>query len=156
MILHYEWGLFLLEWLFHNVVAMRNREMQQHLQRCPHSPSVHDGPIHPSMRSLLGLANEEILEVAEVVYHGWYGVALSILPHWCQDQFMADLDEELGQHLIRAGLHGTMRTVSSLSRGRRCCHTHSSSQAQLPSLSTHQHEGTSASLQHEHSHMQAH
>ena len=155
-----EWGLFLLEGLFHNVTAMRKREMSQHLQRCPHShqstTAEEMAPIHLSMRGLLGSTNDEILEVAEEVYCGWYGVVLSILPCWHQDQFMAEHHEGLDQCLIRAGLCGAMRAARFLSRGRRCSHAHSSSQAWLPSLSTHGCEGTSASLWYGHSHMWAH
>ena len=103
---HQDRGLFLLECLFHNVVAMRKREMQQHLQRCPHSHqsimTKEMAPTHLSMRSLLGSTNDEILEVAEEVYHGQYGVVPSILPHQHQDHFMAELHEELGQCLIKA------------------------------------------------------
>ena len=42
----------------------------------------------PSVRSLLGCTNDEILEVAEDVYQWWYQVVLSILPCQCQDQLM--------------------------------------------------------------------
>ena len=36
-------------------------------------------PVHLSVRSLLGSTNDEILEVAKDVYHGWYQVAPSVL-----------------------------------------------------------------------------
>ena len=51
--------------------------------------------------------------MAEEVYHGQYGVALNILPCQHQDQFLAELHEELGQHLIRVGLHAAMRAARS-------------------------------------------
>ena len=42
---------------------------------------------------------DEILGIAEEVYHWWYEVALSVLPYQHQDEFMAELHEELGQCL---------------------------------------------------------
>ena len=108
------------------------------------------------MRSLLGLTNDEVPEVVEEVYQGWYGVVSSILPYWHQDHFMAELHEEVSQHLIRPGIWGTIRAPRSLSSGRKCSCTCSSSQTWLPSLSTNWHEGTSASQWHGYSHMWAH
>ena len=45
---------------------------------------------------------------------------------------MTKLHEELGQCLIRAGLHGAMGTAQFLSQGRRCSWAHSSSKAGSP------------------------
>ena len=44
-------------------------------------------PEQPSVKSLLGLMDEEILERAEQVYQGQYEAALKILPCQCQEQF---------------------------------------------------------------------
>ena len=61
-------------------------------------------PEHPSVRTLLGSTDQEILDVAEHVYQGQYKVALSMLPRRLQDQFMAKLHEELSKQLVRANL----------------------------------------------------
>ena len=76
---------------------------------------------------------QEILEVAKQVYQGQYEVGLSVLPCWCQDQFMAEHPEELSQHLIRTGLCGVIGAAQSLSRRRRHSHAHSSSLARSSS-----------------------
>ena len=74
-------------------------------------------------------------------YRGQYEVAPSILPHRCQDQFMAKLHKELGQCLVRAGLCDVMGTAQPLSRGRSCLWAHSSSWARSPSAETRRNEG---------------
>ena len=56
-------------------------------------------PFHPLVRSLLGLAEEEILKLAEDISCGQYWVVPSILPWLYQDQLMEDLHRELGQQL---------------------------------------------------------
>ena len=89
---------------------------------------------HPSLRTLLGSTDQEILDVAEQVYKGLYEVAPSILPCRQQDQFMAELHGELGQCLVRAGLQGVTGTAQSLSRERRHLWACSSSQARSPSV----------------------
>ena len=90
---------------------MQRRELQCHMQRHPNSHQTtvakDMSPKQPSVLGLLGSTDEEILEVAKDVYCGWYQVALSILPHWFQDQLMGDLHNELGQWLWKAGLHDT-------------------------------------------------
>ena len=73
----------------------------------------------PSVRTLLGSTDWEILNVAEQVYRGQYEVVPSVLLHRHQDQFMAKLHEELGQCLVRAGLWSVMGAAQSLSRERR-------------------------------------
>ena len=128
-----EWGLFLLEHLFHNATAIRKRKQQWHAWRCQHflqtAMAEEMAPEHPSIRSLLGSTDDEILEIAEQVYWGQYEAVSSILPHWHQEQFMAELYEELGQNLTRAGLWEATRTGRSPSRGRRCSCAYSLSQA---------------------------
>ena len=59
---------------------------------------------HPSVKTLIGSTDLEILDVAEHVYRGQYEVALSMLPQRLQDQFMAELYEELSKHMVKAGL----------------------------------------------------
>ena len=89
-------------------------------------------PEHPSVRTLLGSTDQEILDVMEQVYRGQYEVVSSIQFCRHQDQFMGKLHEEQGQHMVRAGLCGVMVTAHFLSRGRRHPQAHSSSQARLP------------------------
>ena len=45
-------------------------------------------PEHPSVRTLLGPTDKEILGMAEQVYQGQYVLALSELPHWQQEEYM--------------------------------------------------------------------
>ena len=91
LILHEEWRLFLLECLFHNATTMRNKEWQQHAQRCPtltKPPWMKEtAPEQPSVRNLLWSMDEEILEIAEQVYLGQCEALSSVLPHWHQEQF---------------------------------------------------------------------
>ena len=133
---HQEQTLFLVEWMFHVVAAMRRREIQCHMRSCPHSHqsmmAKETAPFHPSVKSLLELTEDEILGTAEEVYHGWYEVLSSILPQWHQDELMVELHEELGQHLTRAGLQDIM--ARSLSKGRRHSHAGSLSWAPSPSV----------------------
>ena len=147
-----EWGLFLLGHLFHNAVVMRKREMQQHLQRHPHSHqskmAKKMAPVHPSVRSLLGSADEEMLKLAKDVYHGWYQVVPSVIPHQCQDQLMGDLHRESGQQMMRGGLCVNTGLDQSLSRGRVCSWACSQSQTWSPLAETSRKEGTSTPWQH--------
>ena len=86
----------------------------------PNCSSWGHSPEQPSVWGLLDSTDEEILEVAEDVHHGWYQVVLSILPCRHQDQLMGDLHNELGWWLWRAGLCGTTSSGRSQSRGRAC------------------------------------
>ena len=91
---HQEWELFLLEHLLHNVVAMWRKEWEWHLRMGHHSQQTamaeEMASEHPSIRTLLGSPNQEILGVAEQVYMGYYELAPSVFTCW-QDQFPADL-----------------------------------------------------------------
>ena len=71
--------------------------------------------------------------MAKLVYRGQYEAASSVLPHKCQDQFMTELHEELGQHLVRAGIWHVTEASQSLSRGRRHSQANSSSHDRSPS-----------------------
>ena len=117
---------------------MRTRELQQHRQRCLHSHQTATAeemaPVHPTVRSLLGFTNGEILEVAKDVYSRWYQVAPSIPPFQCQDQLMGDLNREVGWQMMRAGLHDA-------AGGRACSQACSWSQAQSPLVGTSRWEG---------------
>ena len=61
-------------------------------------------------------------------------MAPSELPQRLQDQFMAELHEEVSKCLVRAGLQSATVTAPSLSRERRCLWAHSSSHARSPSV----------------------
>ena len=78
-------------------------------------------PGHPSVRTLLGSTNQEILDVVEWVYRRQYKVVPRILPHRLQDQFMVKLHEELGQCLVRTSLQSVTATALSLSEGGGTC-----------------------------------
>ena len=77
-------GLFLLERFFHNTTAMQRKEWQQTLWRHSHPQQTDMAeeivPDHPSVRTLLGSTDHEILDVAEHVHWGQYEVAPSTLP----------------------------------------------------------------------------
>ena len=66
-----EWGLFLLEHLFHTTASMRWRERQWQRYQCTCSHHLEIAkkmaPIHPSLRNLLGSSEEEILKITEEV-----------------------------------------------------------------------------------------
>ena len=75
---------------------------------------------HPSVRTLLGSTDQEILDVAGCVSQGQYKVAPSVVPRRLKDQFMAELHKELSKWLVRAILQSAMATAWSLSREKRC------------------------------------
>ena len=79
-----EWGLFMLEHLLHNVATMHKRGHWRYSWR-HELETAKSVPEHPSMQTLLGFPDEEILEVAEQVCRGELAVVPSILPHQWQD-----------------------------------------------------------------------
>ena len=64
-----EWGLFLLEHLFHNIAIMRWKEHERLSQRCSQAKQSEmaevTAPEHPSVRTLLGSYDTTILKVAK-------------------------------------------------------------------------------------------
>ena len=60
---------------------------------CKDARAEEMAPEQPFVRSLLWLKDKEILEIAEHVYPGQYEAAPSVPPHWCQEQFLAELHE---------------------------------------------------------------
>ena len=156
-----EWGLFLLEWLFHTATAIWRRKLQHQMWRCPHShlttAAKDTGLKQQKVQTLLGSTHEEILELAREVYLGWYQVVSNILLNWCRDQLMSNLHDELYQWLGRDGLcsalqmapqcrQSAMCSNRSQSRGRTCSHACFSSWAQMPSEAN-RWEGTAAPQQ---------
>ena len=78
-----------------------NMRRGHHLQQAATAREI--APEHPSVRTLPGYPNQEILGVAEQVYRGYYELAPSVFPHQQQGQFLADLHEEMGPCMLRAG-----------------------------------------------------
>ena len=67
---HQEWGPFLLEHLLHNTASMRRKEHQRHSQALWAEMTEAMVPEHPSIRTLLGATDVEILKIAEQAYWG--------------------------------------------------------------------------------------
>ena len=76
--------------------------------KMPHSHQTamteETAPEQPSVRSLLGSTDEEILEIAVQMYQGQYEAVPSILPCQYKEPFLAELHKDLGWYLRRAGL----------------------------------------------------
>ena len=70
----------MLECLLHNVAAMEKKEHPRHSQG-PEPETAELAPEHPSMWTLLGSPDKEILEVVEQVYRGELAVVPCVLPH---------------------------------------------------------------------------
>ena len=126
---HWEWGLFLLEYLLHNTASMRRKECW----RCFQAPQVETAevmvPKHPSLWTLLGFTDGEILKVTEKVYLGEYVTVPSVLPCQWQEECIKELCLELAQHMARAGLQSGPRPARPTSQSR----GHSHGQVQSPS-----------------------
>ena len=67
-------------------------------------------PEHPSVWTLLGSPDAEILKVAEQVYWGEDMVAPSVFPHQQQNGCMRKLHQELARCMARAGLQNKTRS----------------------------------------------
>ena len=102
---------------------MSQRERQQQRNLCTHShhPEMAEemAPIHPSVRSLLGSSEEEVLKITEEVYHGEYELAPNELPGQQQEEYMAELHAKLSWHLTRAGLRDVPVAAGPTSSSRR-------------------------------------
>ena len=110
-----EWGLFLLEHLLHNAASMRRKEHQRCSQDLQAEPTKVTAPEHPSVRTLLGSTNADILKVTEKVYQGECVTAPIVLPQLQQEECIKELCLELAQHTARAGLQngsGSTRPTS--------------------------------------------
>ena len=88
-----------------------------------------DSPEHPSMQTLLGFPDLEILKVAEQVYRGESVLLPNILPHRQQDECMRELHQELTKHMASPGLQGETGLARPTARGRRYSCSCSTSQA---------------------------
>ena len=61
---------------------------------------------HPSMQTLVGSRDGDLLQVAEEIYKGEYVEAPSRFTNTQHDDFMKELQKELSEYLIWAGLQG--------------------------------------------------
>ena len=98
-----EWNLFLLERVFQNAVTMWCKE----LQRCPCRILLEPSETaleHPSVWTLVGSKDANLLKVTEQIYKDGYVVAPSIFSHSQCDELMKELWKELSNHLTWAGL----------------------------------------------------
>ena len=138
-----EWGLFMLEWLLHNVTAMHKTKHWRHSQGSK-PETAESAPKHPSVQTLLGSPDKEILEVAEQVYRGELALAPTVLPCQWQDWCMKELRQVLHRCMARVGLQSEIRMARSSSRSRRHLCTHSTSRG--CSFSS-EHRGTEAAKQ---------
>ena len=97
-----EWSLFLLEQMFHNAADMQHKEHQRYSQGFPLEPPE-TALEHPSIWTLIGSSNSDLLWVAEQIYKGEFVVVPSMFTHAQQD-FMKELQRELSICMTRAGL----------------------------------------------------
>ena len=100
-----EWNLFLLERMFHNATTMWHKELQRHPCRFPLEPSETTWE-HPSMWTLIGSKDANLLQVTEQIYKDGYVVAPSIFSCSQCDNLMKELWRELSEHLTWGGLQG--------------------------------------------------
>ena len=101
----------------------------------PHAMNWHgqrNSPRIPLHQELLGSTGQEILGMAEQVYQRGYMLVPSELPHWRQEEYMAELHLELSQHIVRAGLGDASVPARPTSQGRRCSCDHLPSWTQSP------------------------
>ena len=100
-----EWNLFLLEWKFHNAATMWCKEHQRCSHRLPLEPSE-AALEHPSVQTLVGSRDTDLLQVAEQIYKGEYMVVPSMFTWSELDDLMKELQRELSVWLTQAGLQG--------------------------------------------------
>ena len=87
-------------------------------------------PKHPSICTLLGSTDVEMLKIAEQAYWGECIVVPSVLPHQWHEECMRELHQELTKCMARAGLQNPARATT---RSRRCSYSHSTSWTHSPS-----------------------
>ena len=110
-----EWNLFLLERMFHNAATMWHRELQRHPCGIPLEPSETTLE-HPSVQTLVGSRDANLLQVVEQTYKGEYMVMPSIFTHAQCDNLMKELQRELPEWLTWAGLQGKRGLAKASSR----------------------------------------
>ena len=75
---------------------------------------------HPSVWTLVGSKDANLLQVAEQIYKGEYMVVPSVFTYTQCDDVMKELQRELSKHLIWAGLQGERGLGKVSSRIWRC------------------------------------
>ena len=114
-----EWNLFLLEWMGHNTAAMWCKEHQRCSQGLPLEPTE-TAPEHPSVQTLIGSHDSELLQVMEQIYKGEYAVAPSVFTHAQHEHFMRELQWKLSGCMTRPGLWSKRGPAELPSRNWRC------------------------------------
>ena len=85
-----EWNLFLLEWMFQNATTMQCKEHQ----RCSCGLSLEPPETateHPSVQTLVGSRDSDLLWVREQIYKGDYVVAPRVFTHAQDNNLMKEL-----------------------------------------------------------------
>ena len=95
----------LLEWMFHNAAAMQHREHQSCTWGLPLEPTE-TATQHPSVQTVVGSRDSNLLQVIEQIYKGKYMVAPRMFTHAQQDNFMKELQRQLSGCITRASLQG--------------------------------------------------
>ena len=98
-----EWDLFLLEHLLNNAASMRRKECQRCSQTLQAEMAEVMAPEHPSVWTLLGSMDAEILKIAKQVYQGECAVGnQAVLPHQWHEECIRKLHQELAPCMARA------------------------------------------------------
>ena len=110
-----ELNLFLLERMFHNATTIWHKELQRYPCGIPLEPSE-TALEDPSVWTLVGSEDSDLLQIAEQIYKGGYIVAPSIFSHSQCD----DLMKELSEFQTWAGLQGERGLAKASFRTQRC------------------------------------
>ena len=87
-----EWNLFLLERMFHNTATMWHKELQRWPCQIPLALEPSETAVeNPSMWTLVGSRDAELLLVAEWIYKGKYIVVPSVFTHVQWEDLMKEL-----------------------------------------------------------------
>ena len=76
-------------------------------------------PEHPSVQTLLGSMDVEILKITKRVYKGEHVTTPSVLPQWQQEECIKELCLELAWCMARAGFQSGPRPARPTSQSRR-------------------------------------
>ena len=91
--------------MFHNSTTRRCKK----LQRCPCGIPLEPSETaleHPSVWTLVGSEDSDLLQIAKQIYKGEYIVAPSIFSCSQCDDLLKKLQKKLSKHLTQAGLQG--------------------------------------------------
>ena len=121
------------ECLLHNAAYMRRKRHQRHSQAPQAEMAKVTAPDHPSIWTLIGSTDVEILKIAEQVYWGCV-VSPSVLPCRWQKECIKELCHELAKCMARGVLQSRPGLARPTSRSRRYSYSHSASWAWSPSV----------------------